>query len=262
MTFTAGFTARLTPGILADGIDDILLLLHETGRRMVSQLGREGTLEPGGAILVSNSDIDTHVVPESSCFTAIVLPRKLMMAVAPGLEDSFIRPLPPDTGVLRLLMHYLGILEDEHALRTSELQRAAVTHIHDLCALAIGAAHDAAEIARGRGLRAARLRAIKADIAQNLEDGDLSAAVLAARQRVTPRYIHKLFEGEGTTLSQFVLGQRLARVHRLLTDPRHADLTIGAIAYGAGFGDLSTFNRAFRRHFGATPSDLRAPLRR
>jgi AraC-like DNA-binding protein len=27
------------------------------------------------------------------------------------------------------------------------------------------------------------------------------------------------------------------------------------IAYDVGFGDLSTFNREFRRHFGATPSD-------
>jgi AraC-like DNA-binding protein len=85
---------------------------------------------------------------------------------------------------------------------------------------------------------------------------------LAARQRVTPRYIHKVFEGEGTTFSRFVLGQRLARVHRLLTDPRHADRTIGAIVYDAGFGDLSTFNRAFRRQFGATPSDVRAAAAR
>jgi AraC-like DNA-binding protein len=48
----------------------------------------------------------------------------------------------------------------------------------------------------------------------------------------------------------------------MLTDPRHADLTIGAIAYTAGFGDLSTFNREFRRHFGATPSDVRAAMRK
>jgi AraC-like DNA-binding protein len=78
---------------------------------------------------------------------------------------------------------------------------------------------------------------------------------------VTPRYIHKLFEHDGTTLSQYVLGQRLSRVHRLLTDSRNRDQTIGALAFSAGFGDLSTFNHAFRRHFGATPSDVRAIVR-
>jgi AraC-like DNA-binding protein len=71
-----------------------------------------------------------------------------------------------------------------------------------------------------------------------------------------------LFEAEGTTFSQYVLGQRLALAHRLLTDPRDARSTITAIAFDAGFGDLSSFNRAFRRAYGATPSDVRAAVRR
>src|SRR5206468_1676096 len=95
---------------------------------------------------------------------------------------------------------------------------------------AVGATHDAAEIAAGRGLRAARLRAIKADIELNLE-GDVSVAALAARHRVSPRYIRKLFEGEDMSLSQFVLGQRLARVHRMLADLRYADRTISDLAF-------------------------------
>jgi AraC-like DNA-binding protein len=180
-----------------------------------------------------------------------------MMALAPGVEDAFLRPLPPDAGVLRVLLKYLDILEEESTLQTPELRHAVATHIHDLCALAIGAARDTAEIARGRGLRAARMRAIKADIDRNLGDASLRATAVAIRQGVTPRYIHKLFEGEGTTMSKFVRGQRLARVHRMLTDPRHDHRTIGSLAYNAGFGDLSTFNREFRRHFGMTPSDVR-----
>jgi AraC-like DNA-binding protein len=245
-----------------DGDDDIVLHIHETGRRIVSQLGREATAEPGGGLLESNADASTHVLPAPSRFVSVGVPRKLMTALAPGLEDALVQPLPPSAGVLRLLTKYLDILEDEHALRALELQRAVATHIHDLCALAIGATCDAAEIAKGRGLRAARMRAIKAEIARNLQDGDVSAPALARGQGISPRYIQKLFEQEGTSLSRFVLRQRLARVHRMLTDPGLVDLTIGAIAYRAGFGDLSTFNREFRRQFGATPSDIRAATRR
>jgi AraC-like DNA-binding protein len=245
-----GLSAQRTRELLSDGKDDVVLHIHETGRRIVSQLGREAAVEPGGGLVTSNSDTSIMVLPEPTHFASIGVPRKLMMALVPDLEDTLVRPLSPDAGVLRLLVHYLDILEDKHALRTPELRHAVATHIHDLCALAIGATRDAAEIAKGRGLRAARLRAIKADIVQNLSDGDVSAAALALRQRVTPRYIHKLFESEGMTLSRFVLYQPLARVHRMLTDPRHTGLTIGAIAYRVGFGDLSTFNREFRRHFG------------
>jgi AraC-like DNA-binding protein len=141
-------------------------------------------------------------------------------------------------------------------METAALRRLAVNHVHDLIALTLGATRDAAEIAAGRGLRAARMRAIKADIAQNLGE-DVTVAALAMRHRISPRYIRKLFEGENTSLSQFVLGQRLIRVHRMLSDARHADCTIAEIALAVGFGDLSTFNREFRRRFGVTPSDVR-----
>ena len=128
--------------------------------------------------------------------------------------------------------------------------------VQDIVGLALGATRDAAEIAAGRGSRAARLRDIKADIAQNLE-GDVSAGALSLRHRISPRYVRKLFEGENISLSRFVLGLRLNRVYRMLADPCCADRTIADIALAAGFGDLSTFNRQFRRRFGLTPSDVR-----
>jgi AraC-like DNA-binding protein len=45
-------------------------------------------------------------------------------------------------------------------------------------------------------------------------------------------------------------------------DPAFARRSIVAIAYEVSFGDLSYFNRAFRRRFGATPSDVREAARR
>jgi AraC-like DNA-binding protein len=122
----------------------------------------------------------------------------------------------------------------------------------------MGATPDAAEIAKGRGLRMARLRAIKADIAEKLTDPDLSVETVALRQRVSPRYVQMLFEQEGTTFSQYVIGQRLARAYRMLSDPRFVDRSITSVAFDAGFGDMSYFNRAFRRCYGGTPSDIRA----
>jgi AraC-like DNA-binding protein len=44
----------------------------------------------------------------------------------------------------------------------------------------------------------------------------------------------------------------------MLTTPSHAGWTISAIALASGFGDLSHFNRSFRRRYGATPSDIRS----
>jgi AraC-like DNA-binding protein len=47
----------------------------------------------------------------------------------------------------------------------------------------------------------------------------------------------------------------------MLIDRRHAHLNIAQIAHESGFGDVSYFNRAFRRHFGAKPSDFREAAR-
>jgi AraC-like DNA-binding protein len=255
---SSGLLIQRTPDLLRN--DDVVLYIHETGRRTVSQLGREATVDAANGLLLSNADVSTVVLPGPARFVSIGVPRKFMLALAPGLEDAFVRPVPPNAGVLRLLLSYVGVLEDEDTQKTPELQRAAAMHIHDLCALAIGATRDAAEIAAGRGLRAARLRTIKADIVRNLREGDVSIAALAVRHRVTARYIQKLFESEGTTLSRYVLGQRLAQVHRMLVNPHQAYRAVSTIAYDAGFGDLSTFNREFRRLFGVTPSDVRAAV--
>lgn len=163
---------------------------------------------------------------------------------------------------LQLLTRYLRLFDDEQSLATPELRRLMVDHVYDLVALALGATRDAAAIANGRGLRAARLHAIKTEILNRLASHKLSLAGLAARQGVTPRHVQMLFENDGTTFSRFLLDQRLARAHRMLgSNPLLAERTISTIAYEAGFGDLSHFNRAFRRRYGQTPSDVRARQR-
>jgi AraC-like DNA-binding protein len=44
----------------------------------------------------------------------------------------------------------------------------------------------------------------------------------------------------------------------MLTDRRYMHLAIIDVAFAAGFGDVSHFNRVFRRRFGETPSGVRA----
>ncbi len=58
----------------------------------------------------------------------------------------------------------------------------------------------------------------------------------------------------GTTPYRFVLDLRLRRAAVALRTTREP---VGAIAFGAGFGDLSTFNHRFRVTFGAAPNAFR-----
>jgi hypothetical protein len=128
MTLTAGGVAERTQELLRDSNDDVILHIHETGRRVVSQLGREASANPGVGLLTSNADTSAIVLPEPARFASIGVPRKLMKALVPNLEEAFVRPLSPDTGVLRLLTNYLDILDDEHALKTPEVLRGGNPH--------------------------------------------------------------------------------------------------------------------------------------
>jgi AraC-like DNA-binding protein len=40
-------------------------------------------------------------------------------------------------------------------------------------------------------------------------------------------------------------------------DPRRINQSIASLAFEVGFGDLSYFNRAFKRFYGVTPSEVR-----
>src|SRR5207237_1122263 len=74
-------------------------------------------------------------------------------------DGCLARPVQWGAGGLQLLMGYLEVLRHKSTTPTRELQRLAVAHVYDLLALTLGATSDAAEIAKGRGVAAARLRA-------------------------------------------------------------------------------------------------------
>jgi AraC-like DNA-binding protein len=238
--------------------DHLSFMAAPTCAYTASQLGRNTMLGPGDGVLMSNADVGSLTLASECRYTTFCVPRAAIAPLVGDLGAAIARRIPAGNAVLKLLVGYLASALDTEALVTPELQQLAVTHVHDLLALALGATRDAAAIATGRGARAARLRAAKAFVMQQLGRHDLSAATVAAHLGVTPRYVHMLFATEPASLSEFVLAQRLVRAHQMLTDPRCIGRPISAIAFDAGFADLSHFNRTFRRRFGSTPSDVRA----
>ncbi|HET7716933.1 MAG TPA: helix-turn-helix domain-containing protein [Bauldia sp.] len=246
------------PSLLGDGTDGLALVVNLAGPYLASQLGKEFVLDDGEATLVSEADpfFLTHHPPGG--LLVLRVPRALLAPLVTRPEDRILNRIPSETSALRLLRSYVALAWSEPGIEDQAIRQSVATHLHELLALAVGAAPDSEAAAIGRGMRAARLHAIKKDIAENLNQASLSVAEIARRHACTPRFVQRLFEAEGTTLTEYVLDQRLARAHRLLTDPRRAGEKIGAIALDAGFSDLSYFNRAFRRRFGDTPSGVRA----
>jgi AraC-like DNA-binding protein len=254
---TNGHFCRRTQSLLTDGHDDFFFATNLSGFSVPSQVGREFRMEKGAAVLLSGCDVGGKDYPVPSEFLTLRIPRRLLNGIAAKPEDALVRLIPANTEALRLLVDYIQLTLKNRQLESPELRRLFTAHVHDLVALAIGATRDATNIAYGRGMRAARLQAAKAFITRNIRCADLSARTVALHLGVSPRYVHLLFETEGLSCNQFIIERRLERAYEMLLHSRCSDRTITAIAFTAGFNDLSHFNRAFRRHFGMTPSEVR-----
>lgn len=245
-------------GTLTGGeTDDLAFMINHAGAITASEPRRGTTLEAGEAVLMSGSDISAFRRHSTGASLSLRIPRAALSPIVANIDDSVMRKIPQNTGALWLLTNYASAVVDDEALASPEIRAAAVHHIHDLVALTLGATRQGTEIARLRGLPAARLKLAKTYILANSGRHDLSVGAVAAQLGVTPRNVQQLFERDGTTFSAYVLARRLACAHRMLAAARFTHLAIGAIAYEVGFGDLSYFNRSFRQRFGVTPRDVR-----
>lgn len=250
--------AMRTSAQVADGDDDLVLVFPLNIGGTLAQCGKEEYCRPGEAYLWFNDEPGIGVCPGQLTALNIAVARA---GVAPAVADLSQRwknrVIPVATPGLRLLGCYARMLTGDVGPMSLEERSLAAAHIQDLVAVVLGATREAEEIAKGRGVRAARLAAIKADIVAHITQTDLSAEVMGTRHCISPQYVRALFRSEGTTFSDFVLTHRLARVHRRLSDPRFGTCVISALAFEAGFGDLSWFNQAFRRRYGITPTEVK-----
>jgi AraC-like DNA-binding protein len=239
--------------------DDLVINITVAGKRIVRQYGSEAVVGPGEAGLTRSRDIASCDCGPNSHLINLRIPVDALAPLITDLDPLLVRTIPAETEGLAMLIRYVETMQRGDpidAFAGAQARSLAVAHVYDLVALMLNAT-SAGGNGAARGSTAARIRAIKADIVGSSDLRAMTVEALAARHRVSVRYLQKLFAVEGLTFSEFVLAQRLARVHRMLTDPRFAAQTISSIAFTCGFGDLSYFNRVFRLRYGTTPSEIR-----
>lgn len=221
------------------------------GRMTVQQRQREGSPGLGdGVLLVYREPAELDF--SDATYISVRVP---FTAISPLIKNTAAAAalcIPNNLEALSLLRHYMANLP--RRFTDSRLGQLSATHIYDLVAMAVGATAEGQEIATQRGVRTARLEALKSDV---IEGKAANINQLAARHGITPRYIQILFEENGTTYSQFALDNRLDRAYHMLSSPRFDAWSILAISTEVGFNDLSHFNRSFRRRYSQTPSDVR-----
>jgi AraC-like DNA-binding protein len=214
-------------------------------------------MNAGEAMLVFNGAVGTARYLDSSRYSTMRIGHRQLLDIVPGLKLQPVWRLSPESWRTRLLVRYLDHLNQILPSDGRPLDECIGRHLIDLVALALSPSRDTEERTGPGAARAARLASIRTDILANLSQVRLSAKTIARRHGVTDRYIHRLFEDTGETFGRFVERERMRRAQALLTNPDNDAMRISDIALAVGYGEHSTFNRAFRRCFGETPRSTR-----
>jgi len=216
----------------------------------------EFLIRAGDVNVMRTEERAVTTMPDHGVCLSIGIPRE---RIPPRLSssDSLFRTYSLRQPIARLLSSYAMTLMEVGDAMTPAEEAVCAEHLADLAVLMLGAQRDEGHHASQRGARAALRVAIEADIHKNLILPELSLDWIAARHGVSPAYVRALFADRGASFTDYVLGARLDYARTLLRLPHMARHNIASLALMAGFGDISWFNKAFRRRFGVTPSDWR-----
>lgn len=252
----AGSVER-TPRLI--GADDPQLYrfgLQVSGHCLIEQDGRQARLEPGELVIydaarpyrISFSD-DFRMTVAMFARTLVRLPQQRLSALTAVV-------VPGDSGIGALVAPLLRGLSEElrssAPVVTSHLGDALV----DLATAAVGQHLQPVEAVQAGGHRELVAR-VRAFIDEHLSDPDLGIQGIASTHFVSVRLLQKLFEAEGTSVSEVIRTRRLERCRRDLADPSLSHVSISLIGHRWGITDPAYFSRLFRSTYGLSPREFR-----
>lgn len=250
-----------TPRLIARGnAENLIVRLQGKGVARLEQDGREAYLQAGEIVIYDMARPHRMDFPERLQTKSILLPRRLL-----GLSESDLRqitasPLRSDMalgGLLSVLLSRLPDTAETFRPRTGELLARNVVDL-----LTVLADEQLGRISEGTPSGdAVLLLRIRTFIGRHLADPDLTPEVIARAHHISLRYLHKIFEGEDTTVSRWIQGRRLEACRRDLLHREAAHRTIVAVAHRWGFTSAAHFSRVFRAAYGMSPSEWRAAPR-
>jgi AraC-like DNA-binding protein len=219
------------------------LFLNLLGHTTVSQGGRSALLSPGDLTVVRQAEPYRLVFDETHRMQILTVSE---LDGRCALDDHMARcHTPQEAALLAAYMARLAAMDEAMPLQDG------LRLTQDLLALCWPRVGQAAQ----ESALAAWERPLLALIARELCDPELDARTLGRQLGISARYVQMVLARRGTTLTAYLLEQRLLRAAQRLRD--RDTMRIGDIALDAGFSDLSHFCHSFRQRFGCSASDWR-----
>ena len=235
--------------------------LQLAGRSEIRQSNRSALLMPGEWSIYDTTRPYEVDVDDGAHFLVMQVPGKQTEAWQPFMQNAVARNFSGQHGCGRMAMDLLRVALGEQAHLSESAARDAANAVLQMMGLDISERAGGLVEQDQAGFKQAQLRRVQQHILENLHDPALSPASAAAAFRMSRRYLYNLFALAATTPADFILSARLERSRDALCDATQSVRQIGDIAYRFGFSDAARFSHAFRKRYGASPSEYRRQAR-
>lgn len=253
-----GAVVRRTPATIHRADPAYLKLgVQVRGCCVVEQDEREAALVPGDLVLYDTSRPYQLAFDTAFEMLVIMFPRERLHLPGGRLSDVTARRVSGRRGVGAAVRPFLSALADQLSADDVEPSATLSTAVLDLLAAALAEQLDCTSAVGEDAQRHALFLRVLSFVDARLDDPELTVAGIAAAHHVSVRYLQKLFEDEGRTVTEWVRRRRLERAGRDLADLAGAEWSISAVGARWGMGNPAAFSRAFRQEFGVTPSEYR-----
>nr|WP_010133121.1 AraC family transcriptional regulator [Microbulbifer agarilyticus] len=253
-----GHRATRTLSHIAKGDNAMVLVLPRDGDIELLHKSRYDTrCKPGELHLLPLDSPFISANPEYVHVTGINLPGAFVERhlVSPDkVINKTIKPANQDA--YNLLLGYVDAIHQVREDLSEDSARLADLHIMDLIALSLGMHDELQHSAADRGLTFARFAAMRTYLNEHKHDPTMSAQAVAIHFNLSAQAVRKIFRQHGTTVTDYLNNVRLGWVYDQLQNPVANSHSISSLAYAVGFNNLTWFNRAFKRKFGITPSEV------
>jgi AraC-like DNA-binding protein len=244
-----------TPAFVKHESSDFLkVVLQIKGPSCFEQGTRKVILSPCEWSIYDTKQAYCVSVPQDTETLVVILPRDNVETHRIHLDDNLLRKFSGRAGMGKLAVQFMISAFDEIPVITPESEWEIAGAISNLIRFTM---LDASEIQTEVSLPQVWRDRIKSYIVSHLRDPELSIDRIAVALNCTKRYIHKVFQCEGTSVSESILRMRLARCREDLRNPARSRNSITEIAYSWGFNNPAHFSKAFREEFHVSPSSYR-----
>lgn len=98
-------------------------------------------------------------------------------------------------------------------------------------------------------------------VERNFMDSNLSLEMVASYLNLNKSYLSRIINAEmGTNYSDYVNSLRVEEAKKYLDDPDYNNFTLHAIGLEVGFNSKSSFNSAFKKFTGLTPTEYKKKM--